>query len=101
MKDNITDLNKFKEEKMKKSEEDYNLELFQKVIAKSQEELSDGEKYVYAQIKLLCPFQVKEKFTMALVEFRGKLYLLNAIPGNKFEYLGEIDDIIFNYLGWK
>ena len=100
MKDNVTDLNKFKENKMKKTEEEYNLELFQKIIPKSQEELTEGEKYVYAQIKLLCPFQIKEKYTMGLVEFRGKIYLVNAIPGNKFEYIGEIDDIIANYLGW-
>ena len=101
MKDNITDLNKFKEEKNKKSEEEYNLELFQNVITKSQEELTDGEKFVFAQIKLLCPFQVKERFTMALVEFRGKIYLLNAIQGNKFEYIGEMDDVVYHYLGWK
>ena len=56
MKDNLIDFNKFKEEKNKKSEEEYNLELFQNVITKSQEELTDGEKYVYAQIKLLYHF---------------------------------------------
>lgn len=100
MKDNLIDFNKFKDEKNKKSEEEYNLELFQNIITKSQEELTDGEKYVYSQIKLLCPFQVKEKFTMALVEFRGKLYIVNAVPGNKFEYIGEIEDMIFKYLGW-
>lgn len=101
MKDNVTDLNKFKENKVKKNEDSYNLELFQKVITKSPTELSDGEHYIYTQIKLLCPFQIKDKFTMVLVEFRGKIYLLNVIPGNKFEYIGEIDDIIFDYLGWK
>jgi hypothetical protein len=100
MKDNLIDFNKFKEGKNKKSEEEYNLELFQNIITKSQEELTDGEKYVYAQIKLLYPFQVKEKFTMALVEFRGKTYIVNAVPGNKFEYIGEIEDMIFKYLGW-
>lgn len=100
MRDNLIDFNKFKEGKNKKSEEEYNLELFQNIITKSQEELTDGEKYVYAQIKLLCPFQVKEKFTMALVEFRGKTYIVNAVPGNKFEYIGEIGDVIFKYLGW-
>jgi hypothetical protein len=37
---------------------------------------------------------------MALVEFRGKIYIVNAVPGNKFEYIGEIEDMIFKYLGW-
>ena len=99
MKDNVTDFNKFKEEKMKKSEDEYNLELFLNVIGKKQEDLSGGEKYIYGQIKLLCHFPFKEKFTMAIVEFRGKLYLINATPENTFEYLGELNEIISKYLG--
>ena len=101
MKDNVTDFNKFKEEKMKKNEDEYNLELFMNVISKKQEEMTDGEKFVYRQIKLVCCIPFKEKFTMAIVEFRGKLYLLNATPEKTFEYLGNFEDIISKHLGWE
>lgn len=99
MKDNLIDFNKFKEEKNKKSEDEHNLKLFQNVITKSQKELTKEEKYIYHQIILLCPIPIRETYTMALVEFRGKNYIVNAIDGEKFEYIGEIGDIIFNYLG--
>ena len=100
MKDNVTDFNKYKEEKNKKSEEEYNLELLMNVLPKKQEDLSDGEKFVYAQIKLVMPFQVKETYTMGVIEFRGKLYLINATPFGTFEYLGKMEDVVSKFMDW-
>jgi hypothetical protein len=101
MKDNVTDFNKYKEEKKRKSEDEYNKELLINVLTKKEDELTDGEKFVYAQIKLITPFQVKEKYTMGIIEFRNKLYLINATPFETFEYLGTIDDVISKYMDWN
>lgn len=100
MKDNVTDFNKFKADKIKKEEEKYNIELLQNILSKKPEELSGGEKFVYAQIKLLIPFQIKSKYTMGIIEFRGGLYVVNATPFNTFEYLGTIEEVISKFMGW-
>lgn len=101
MKDNITDFNKFKEDKKRREEDEYNLGLLKNVLAKNEEDLSDGEKFVYAQIKLVTPFVVKEKYTMGIIEFRNVLYLINATPYGTFEYLGKIDDVISKFMEWN
>ena len=85
MKDNITDFNKFKEDKKRREEDKYNLDLLMNVLAKNEKDLSDGEKFVYAQIKLLSSFIIKEKYTMGIIEFRDVLYLINATPYGTFE----------------
>lgn len=101
MKDNITDFNKFKEDKHKREQDKYNLELLMNVLAKNEKALSDGEKIVYAQIKLVSSFIIKEKYTMGIIEFRDVLYLINATPYGTFEYLGKLDDVISKYMNWN
>jgi hypothetical protein len=100
MKDNITDFNKFKEDKKRREEDKYNLDLLMNVLVKNEKDLSDGEKFVYAQIKLVSSFIIKEKYTMGIIEFRGVLYLINATPYGTFEYLGKLDDVITKYMEW-
>lgn len=100
MKDNITDFNKFKEDKKRREEDKYNLDLLTNVLVKNEKDLSDGEKFVYAQIKLISSFIIKEKYTMGIIEFRGVLYLINATPYGTFEYLGKLDDVITKYMEW-
>ena len=101
MRDNITDFNKFKEDKQKRERDKYNLELLMNVLAKNEKDLSDGEKFVYAQIKLVSSFIIKEKYTMGIIEFRDVLYLINATPYGTFEYLGKLDDVISKYMEWN
>lgn len=100
MKNNLTDFNKFKQEKAIREADKTNLELLKKLVVQKYEDLEGADKFIYGQIKLLCHFPYAEKFTLAIVEFRGKLYLLNVAPGQVFEYLGEFNDIIKSYLGW-
>lgn len=101
MKDNITDFNKFKEDKQKREQDKYNLEVLMNVLAKNEKALSDDEKFVYAQIKLVSSFIIKEKYTMGIIEFRDVLYLINATPYGTFEYLGKLDDVISKYMNWN
>lgn len=101
MKDNITDFNKFKEDKKRREEDEYNLGLLMNVLVKNEKDLSDGEKIVYAQIKLVSSFIIKEKYTMGIIEFRDVLYLINATPYGTFEYLGKLDDVIAKYMEWN
>jgi hypothetical protein len=101
MKDNITDFNKFKEDKQKRERDKYNLEILMNVLAKNEKALSDDEKFVYAQIKLVSSFIIKEKYTMGIIEFRDVLYLINATPYGTFEYLGKLDDVISKYMNWN
>jgi hypothetical protein len=101
MKDNITDFNKFKEDKQKRERDKYNLEVLMNVLAKNEKALSDDEKFVYAQIKLVSSFIIKEKYTMGIIEFRDVLYLINATPYGTFEYLGKLDDVISKYMNWN
>lgn len=100
MKDNITDFNKFKEDKKRREKDKYNLDLLMNVLAKNEKDLSDGEKFIYAQIKLVSSFIIKEKYTMGIIEFRDVLYLINATPYGTFEYLGKLDDVISKYMEW-
>lgn len=100
MRDNITDFNKFKEDKKRREEDKYNLDLLMNVLAKNEKDLSGGEKFVYAQIKLVSSFIIKEKYTMGIIEFRDVLYLINATPYGTFEYLGKLDDVISKYMEW-
>jgi hypothetical protein len=101
MKDNITDFNKFKEDKKRREEDKYNLDLLMNVLVKNEKDMSDGEKFIYAQIKLVSSFIIKEKYTMGIIEFRGVLYLINATPYGTFEYLGKLDDVISKYMEWN
>ena len=100
MKDNITDFNKFKEDKKRREIDKYNLDLLMNVLAKNEKNMSDGEKFVYTQIKLVASFIIKEKYTMGIIEFRDVLYLINATPYGTFEYLGKLDDVISKYMDW-
>jgi hypothetical protein len=101
MRDNITDFNKFKEDKKRREEDKYNLDLLMNVLVKNEKDMSDGEKFIYAQIKLVSSFIIKEKYTMGIIEFRGVLYLINATPYGTFEYLGKLDDVISKYMEWN
>ena len=101
MRDNITDFNKFKEDKKRREKDKYNLDLLMNVLAKNEKDLSDGEKFIYAQIKLVSSFIIKEKYTMGIIEFRDVLYLINATPYGTFEYLGKLDDVISKYMKWN
>ena len=100
MKDNVTDFNKFKEDKKRREVDKYNLDLLMNVLAKNEKNMSDGEKFAYAQIKLVSSFIIKEKYTMGIIEFRDVLYLINATPYGTFEYLGKLDDVISKYMDW-
>ena len=100
MKDNITDFNKFKEDKKRREEDKINLDLLMNVLAKNEKNMNDEEKFIYAQIKLISSFIIKEKYTMGIIEFRNVLYLINATPYGTFEYLGKLDDVISKYMKW-
>ena len=103
---NVRDLDDFRKKKQAKLEEekqqkieDANTDLFIKIITKSVKDLNDEELKVYDEIGLLLQFQLLEKFSMALAVFRHKIYVVNYVGNETFEYLGEFNDVIKRGLG--
>ena len=104
--DNITDLDKYRELKQKKLEEekqqkqeDADTELFIDLVTKPLASLSVEQQLIYDEIGMLLQFQLAEKFSMALAIFRNQIYVLNYIGDMTFEYLGKFQDIVGRGLG--
>ena len=101
MKDNVTDLNKFKGERLRKNKEEHNTNLFIQLVTKNKNDLTDEEMFDYMQIQIHNVFIYKNKASMWILEFKNVMYLVNCIhpKGEQFEYIGKLDDIVGHYLG--
>lgn len=97
MKDNLTDLNKFKhnkELKLKQEKElEKNTELFKEITGKNMLFLSIEEMNAYQEIGVVCRFSIKDTYSLAIAIFRGQMYVINHI-GGKFEYLGTLEEVM-------
>ena len=100
-KDNVFDLNEFKlkkeikqKEEEKKKEEAKIEELFKQIITKPFKDLTEEEKVYYNEVGLLCQFNLKNTYSMALAVFRKQVYIVNYVGNETFEYLGKFEDII-------
>jgi len=97
MKDNLIDLSKYREDKIKENEESEkhkkDMETFINVISKTTMEMNDEEMKIYKEIGMMCALEIKNTYSMAIVVFREQLYVINHI-GGKFEFIGKLEDII-------
>lgn len=104
MKDNLInfeELRQKKEEELKlkeiekqnqaKLEEDMNL--LKEITGKATLFLTVEEMYAYQEIGVMCTFTLKDMYSIAIVVFRGHMYVLNHI-GGKFEFLGKLEDVM-------
>ena len=102
----ITDLDKYREMKQKKLEEekrqkkeDEDTELFVELVTKPLATLTAEQQIIYEEIGMLLQFQLAEKFSMALAVFRNQIYVVNYIGDMTFEYIGKFQDVMKRGLG--
>ena len=95
----VVDFNEYKLDKMKREENNKNIELFKRITTRPVKILDVDELKAYAEITPLFSIMYKDTYKIITVEFRDIIFVINYLGDGTFEYLGTFEEMFEYFIG--